>query len=358
MKKFFLSLVIIGGLSVVGGGIIAGVWAAQLSTPEPVIEKPDTTPRVAVQVVEPKEVRDILYLVGVAEPWEAVTISSEVTGKIEWQGVDDGDRAAKGQELIRVNTTSLQARLAQVRADFKLAEQELARLSELRERGISSPQEYDRAATNRESTAAMLKMAEIELDHSMIRGEFDGVVDRVFTEAGEYVSVGKPLVRLVQVDKLKVLVGVPERDVPRFNVGDSVLMRFDALPEKNISGRIHRIATTAEPSTRTFVTEIEVDNSDGVLKPGMIARVALARAVYPEAITVPMFALISRPEGRFVYVEDGERASLRPVEVGFFQNEQVLVSSGLSAGDRLIVMGQRTLNDGDTVRVVPAVGAQ
>jgi len=358
MKKFLVSLLIIGILALLGAGVVAGVWAAQLAKPEVKVEKPDTTPRVAVQAVEAKEVRDLLYLVGVSEPWEAVTISAEVTGRIEWQGVDDGDAAVKGQDLVRVNTTTLQARLDQVRADHKLAEQEFKRLIELRERGISSPQEYDRAATKAESTAAQLKMAEIDFNHSVIRSEFDGVVDRVFTEPGEFVSVGKPLVRLVQVDRLKVLVGIPERDVPRFKTGDSVTLRFDALPERDIVGRIHQIATTAEPSTRTFITEIEVENTDGVLKPGMIARAALVRALYPEAITVPMFALLSRGSERYVFVENGNRAALRLVKTGFFQNEEVLITSGLAAGDRLVIVGQRTLNDGETVRVVPSVDEQ
>jgi membrane fusion protein (multidrug efflux system) len=356
MKKFLMSIVIVAVMAVIGLGVIVSVWATTRSAPVEVIEKPDTTPRVAVQPLEATEVRDLLYLVGVSEPWEAVTVSAEVTGKIEWQGVDDGDRATKDQELIRINTTSLQARLDQVRAEHKLALLEFDRVSELRERGISSPQEFDRASTNRDGTAAMVKVAEIEFNHSVIRSEFDGVVDRMYNETGEFVSVGKPLARLVQVDKLKVLVGIPERDVARFKTGDPVQMRFDSLPERTITGMIYRIATTAEPATRTFVTEIEVDNADGILKPGMIARVALVRALYPEAITVPMFTLISRPEGRYVFVEEGGRAVLRPVETGFFQDGRVLITKGLSAGERLVVMGQRTLSDGDTVLVAEPVG--
>lgn len=357
MKKFFMSIVIVAVMAAVGTGVVVSVWAAAKAAPVAVIEKPDTTPRVAVQVIEPKEVRDNLYLVGVSEPWEAVTLSAEITGKIEQQSVDDGYPVTKGQEIIRINTTSIQARLDQVQADHKLAAQEFQRVNELRERGISSSQEFDRASMNRDATAATLKLAEVEMTHSVIKSQFDGVVDRMYNETGEFVSIGKPLARLVQVDKLKVLVGIPERDVTRFKAGDVVQMRFDALADRIINGTIYRIATTAEQATRTFTTEIEVDNSEGLLKPGMIARVALVRSVYSQAISVPMFTVISRPEGRFVFVEQDERAVLRPVEVGFFQNEEVLITSGLAAGEKLIVSGQRGLSDGETVRVVPAVGA-
>jgi len=350
MKKFFLSIAIIGVLAFVGTGIVVSVWAAALSTPPEVIEKPDTTPTVAVQVVEPKRVEDRLYLTGVADPWEAVTISAEIAGKIEWQGCEEGDTVDANQELIRINTTSIQARLDQARAENKLSEQEFERVKELRARGISSPQEFDRASTNLEATSAVVRLAEVDFAHSVIQPGIAGIVDRLYNEAGEFVTVGKPLVRVVQVDKVKVLVGIPERDVPRFSNGDSVLMRFDALEEQIFNGKIFRIATTAEPASRSFITEIEVDNPGRILKPGMVARVALVREAYPEAITAPMFAVLSRPEGRFVFVVEDGKAVMRSVEVGFFQDGEVLVTKGLNAGDALITTGHRTLRDGQPVR--------
>ncbi len=356
MKKFFMSLVIIGALAAVGAVIVVGVWAAALSTPQEIVEKPDTTPAVAVQTIAPHRVEDRLYLTGVAEPWEAVTISAEISGKIEWQGRDEGDPIQAGEEIIRINTTAIQARLDQARAEHTLSGQEFERIRELRDRGISSPQEFDRASTNREAKQAMVRLAEVDFEHSVIKPGITGVVDRMYNEAGEFITVGMPLVRIVQVDKLKVLVGIPERDVSHFKPGDTVQMRFDALTDRIIEGRIFRIATTAEPSSRSFVTEIEVENPGGVLKPGMVARVALVRAAFPEAITVPMFAVLSRPEGRFVFVERDGVAEMRSIEVGFFQEGEVLVTRGLSGGENLIVTGQRTLRDGEPVRVAPAVG--
>ncbi len=354
MKKFFLSLVIIGALALVGGGIIAGVWAAQLAKPEKVIEKPDTTPAVTVQVVEAKRVEDRFYLTGLAEAWEAVTISAEISGQIEWQGIEEGDAVAAGQEILRISTTSIQARLDQARAEHKLSEQELARVRELRDRGISSPQEQDRASANRDAAAARLRLAEIDFAHSVIKPELSGVMDRIYNEAGEFVTVGKPLARVVQIDKLKLLVGIPERDVSRFKPGDTVMVRFDSAPDDTFEAKIFRIATTAEPATRTFRTEIEVANTQCVLKPGMIARVGLVREVFEQGITVPMFSVLSRPEGRFVFVEEDGKAVMRPVEVGFFQDGQVLITRGLGAGDQLISVGQRSLRDGESVRVIPA----
>ncbi len=357
MKKFFQSLLIIGALALVGAGIVAGVWAAQLAKPEAVIEKPDTTTAVSIQVIEPRRVENRIYLTGLVEAWEAVTISAEISGQIEWQGLEEGDPVAMGQEILRISTTSIQARLDQARAEQTLGAQDFERVHELRERGISSSQEYDRASANRDAASARLRMAEIDFAHSVIKTQMPGVIDRLYNEAGEFVAVGKPLARVVQVDKLKVLVGIPERDVARFHTGDTVAVRFDAMPDDTFDAKIFRVATTAEPATRTFRTEIEVTNPAGVLKPGMIAVVALVREAFPQAITVPMFSVLSRPEGLFVFIEIEAKAVMRAVDVGFFQGGQVLITRGLNAGDRLISVGQRSLRDGESVRVVPAVGA-
>lgn len=351
MKKLVVSVALIAVMGLAGAGVIASALAIQAATPEERIAKPEDLPNVAVRVLEPRTVRDHLLLTGTAEPWQAVTISAEVTGKIEWQGVDEGHVVQADQDLVEINTTSIRARLAQAEAEHNLAVQEFERMRELRERGISSPQEYDRAATNRDATQARLRLAQIDLENSIIKATFDGVVDKVRHEEGEFVTVGAPMVRLVQVDKIKVLVGIPERDIRHFKTGDVVEVQFDAVPDRMFPGTIYRIATTAEATTRSFVTEIEVDNEEGLLKPGMMARVRLVRQAYPDAITIPMFALLNRPEGRFVFVEQDERAVLRSVEVGFFQEGEIYVMSGLAAGDRLIVMGQRTLRDGDAVRV-------
>lgn len=356
MKKLITSLLLIGVMGLASVGVIMSVWAAQAAKPEERIAKDEKIPTVDVVVLEPKTVKDPLLLTGTAEPWEAVTISAEVTGKIEWQGVDEGQAVAKDQDLVEINTTSIRARLSQAQAEHNLAVQEFERMRELRERGISSPQEYDRAATNRDATQATLRLAEIDLENSIIKATFDGVVDELENEEGEFVTVGSPMVRLVQVDKIKVVVGIPERDIRHFREGDKVDVQFDAVPDRVLEGQVYRIATTAEATTRTFATEIEVDNADGLLKPGMIARVRLVREAHPNAITIPMFALMNRPEGRYVFLAEDERAVMRSVEVGFFHGGEVYVTRGLSPGDRLIVTGQRTLRDGDAIRVAEAAG--
>lgn len=317
---------------------------------------PASAPAANVRLVTlaPSVLEDTLMLTGSVAPWEEVTLSAELAGSIEWQGIDDGAPVDAGQELLRIDTESLRARHAQTESQLKLADLELTRVQALSRNGVSSPQELDRAQANQLVAATDLRVSEIALTKSVVKAPLSGIADRVFHEVAEFVDVGAPLARIVQVDRVKVMVGIPEREAPLFSVGNSIDVSVDALPDKTFTGTIYRIATTAEPSTRTFVTEVEVSNAERLLRPGMIARVKLVRNTYPDAIAIPIYSVISLEDRHIVFVEDGGTATARLIELGFYQGTLVHVTSGLSAGDRLIVAGQRDLRDGQAVVVQAA----
>ena len=148
---------------------------------------------------------------------------------------------------------------------------------------------------------------------------------------------------------------MPERDVAMVSIGDTVFVDLDAYSGRTFEGKVFRIATSAESATRTFATEVELDNADGLLRPGMIARAKFIRKTYENAITVPLFSVLTRNDGRIVFVEEDGVARMHPVEIGFFQGDEVHIVDGLSEGDRLIVLGQRDLRDGDRVAVQSGV---
>jgi len=351
MKKIIatglMCVLIVGGAA----AFLVAVFKIRGMEPEQDNSVEKKIPLVAVEVLVPKNVQDRFVLSGVASPWEEREISSEVSGKIEWQGVDEGDVIQSDSELIRINTTSIRARHALSFTELKLAQQEFDRVAKLNKEGISSPQEYDKAATDLEASKSRVRLIEIELEQSVIQSEISGVIDTLYHESGEFVSVGMPLAKVVQVNQLKVILGLPERDVIHCEPGEKVGVLFDAYPDKDIIGTIHKVATTAEYATRTFATEIHIDNQWGFFKPGMIARALLVRKEYPNALTVPLFSIMSSDEERYVFVLEEDRAIKRTIEVGFFQRGSVLVASGLQPGEKVIVSGQRDLRDGQKIRV-------
>jgi membrane fusion protein (multidrug efflux system) len=303
--------------------------------------RPDIVPPVKVRVLEAAALEDTLQLTGGVQPWLDLILSAEGNGPVESLSVDEGDRVAKGDELARIDTAMLQARQAQAQAQLKLAEQELKRVSRLGQSGVTTQRDSDNAIASRDVASAAARTLDIQLKKSVLTAPVEGIVERVFVDENEFTDTGKPLVRIVQTDKVKVSVGVPERDVLAFEEGAPVTVTIDALPEHEFQGCIHYIATVADPMTRTFTAEIEVDNSKGLIKPGMIARASLVRRVYEDAIVVPIFATVLLDQQRYVLVEEDGVAKLKAIETGVIQGNVVQITEGLEPGDRLIVVGQR-----------------
>lgn len=308
---------------------------------------------VHVLVLEPTEVEDVIPLTGRIEPWEHVMLGAETGGKVEWREVEENQPVKQGDVLFRIDTTTIQTRYDQAAARQRLAGQEVERLQHLQDKGASSPQSLDRAVTERDVAAADLNAVKIQLDKSLVKASFNGVIDKLFKKQGEFVDTGMPLVTLIQVHKVKAVIGLPEYDSAHFALNDPVQIALDAFPGRTFDGTIHKISASADAVTRTFTTEVALDNSDGLLKPGMTARARLVRQRFQDAIAVPIFSIISLDNQRFVVVEENNVARMRPIEVGVLEGSRVQVTKGVSAGEHLIVAGHRDVRDGDSVTVMP-----
>lgn len=348
-----LTTIVVCGVIILGGyGVSTAasrVRASRLA--EPTTQAKDRVPSVKVMPLKSCTLEDRLVLTGGVLPWEDILVSAETNGKIEWQGVDEGDLVQAGQELVKIDTRLLNAQHDQASAQEKLAAQELQRVQSLAEKGVATTQASDKVLADKDMAAASVRLVEIQLQKSVVKAPVSGVIDRLFKDVSEFVDTGMPLARLVQIDKLKVSVGVPEREVSSFAVGASAVVTLDALPGREFPGTIHRIATTADPSTLTFITEVAVENPEGIIKPGMIARVRLVRRTCPDSVVVPIFSVMTVENQRYVMIEENGVAHARPIEIGIIQEDVVQALSGLKAGDRLIVAGQRELMEGDPVEV-------
>ena len=348
--RFLASLLLCALVVGAGAGVVFAVKTLRPpQAPPPPVETPPVNVR--VRVIAPAVVEDAILLTGRIEPLEELTVSAEASGEIEWLEVDVGDRVKEGQELARIDTARLQTVYDQAAARKNLAAQELARMRNLEKGGIASPQNLDQASAESDMAAADLSAAKIQLEKSRVYAPMAGIISQRTRRQGEFTDNGSPLLRIVQVDRVKTLVGVPERDINRFALDDEVHLTLDALPDRTFTGRIGKLPPTADLATRTFVAEILLDNPEGLLKPGMTARVRMVREIFPDAVAVPLFAVLTLENQRFVMVEEGGVARVRPVELGVLQGDMVHVKSGLAAGDRLIVTGQRDLRDGRRVTV-------
>lgn len=337
------------GAAVVYLFAFAPMRAAASAPPAPAPATPGTNVR--VETIIPAPFEDKLYLTGQALAWERIDISSEGNGNLELQRVEIGQAVKKGEELFHIDTIAIQSELAQAKARLSLAQQELERMEGLRKSGVASPQALDQAETEELLAQATLRSLEVRLERSIVRAPIDGVISTLHKELGEYVDFGTPLCEIVQTDRLNAVIPVPERDIPRFAKGNEVTIRFDAFPGREFTGAIFRMQPTADLATRTFPVEIELPNPDGLLKPGMTARAEMVRERIEGAITVPLFAVRPMENQYFVVLEKDGVAQVRQIIPGKLSGDRVHVVSGLQAGERLIVSGQRDLRDGAPVVV-------
>ena len=353
MKKVLVTLALCAVLICAGAAVVvaAGRNFREREANRAKVNHAERIPNVKIRVLKPGLIEDKLALTGTVDAWENVTLSAEVAGKIEWKGVDQGDGVKKGQDLFRVDTEAIQTRYQQAQAEARLAGQDFDRIRKLTDRGVGAQREQDSAIANRDVAEASLRALEIQMRKSVVKAPMDGVVARVFSEQDEFTDVGKPLVHLVQLEKAKLRLGIPERDLVHFKLGDEVKVRLDALPDREFPGTIHRIAPVADLVTHTFDTEIAIDNPDGCLKPGMIARANLVRKMFADSIAVPIFSTALIDDKRFAFVEKDGKAELREIEVGIVQGSDVQVTSGLAPGEHLIVVGQRDARPGEAVNV-------
>lgn len=307
--------------------------------------------QVAVTEIAPVTLSDILILPGETEASQDVTLSAETAGKVEWIGPSEGGRVTAGQSILKIDVESLKAQLDRAKASLNLADQQAARRTELYAKGVVSREELDEALTAQDEARAAESEAAARYRHGLVTAPVDGVVDELHVDMGEFVDTGTVLVDIVNRDVVRVYVSVPELDVRYLSPGDEVRVSVDAWPDREWTGRIDFIAAKADEGTRTFRTRVVVDNADGAIRPGMLARAHFLRRVVNNAVAVPLSAIQSRGGERVLYVEEDGVARSRTVEVGVVQGNLVQIVEGLSLGEHLIVAGQGEVEEGVKVSV-------
>ncbi len=312
---------------------------------------------VEVAPVEPTDFSEIIHLTGTVEASQDVTLSAEESGVVEEILVDKGNRVRAGEPIFKLDDDLLQAQVDQARAVAAMAQETWERRKRLYEEDkVGSELVYLEAKYGAEQAAANLRLLEARLDRTVIKAPIEGILDSRQVEVGTMVGAGTPVARIVDNDPVEVTAGVPERFAPDVEVGAEVTVTFDVLPGQEFRGRVSYVGAAVNPRNRTFPVELVLPNPGGVIKPEMVANLGLVRGTNQNAIVIPQESVVRTENGFIVFVAqegpEGMRVRARPVEVGSRQDNRVLIRSGLDAGDRLVVVGQLSVADGDRVNIV------
>lgn len=312
---------------------------------------------VEVLEIQPSDFTGYIRLTGEVEAYSDVVVSAEEAGLIERFYVEKGSYVRKGAPIAKIRDNVLQAQVDEAEAAADLARERFERQRQLwEEEKIGSEIAYLEAKYQAQLQTARLETLQARLDRTLIASPINGIFDERHVDPGEIVSVGTPVGRVVDIDRLKATGGVAERFAGSVGVGDTARVGFDMLRGQDFVGTIGYVGTTVETRSRTFPVEIVIDNPERVVKPHMVASVEIANRKLSDVLVVPQDAILRTEEGYQVFVveeRDGKRfAGARPVMLGPSYANQTVVESGLERGDLLIVRGQQMVEVNDRVRIV------
>ena len=316
---------------------------------------------VEVTPVAPETFVEYIRLTGTVLANRDVTVSAEEGGVIREILVEKGNRVQAGDPLFRIDDEILRAQVDQIRAVANMASETWDRRKRLYEEDqVGSELMYLEAKYAAEQAMASLRVLEERLERTTIRAPFAGILDSRQVEIGTMVGVGTPVGRIIDHAVVKINGGVPERYAPDVRRGARASVIFDVLEDRTFEGAVTYVGSAVNPRNRTFPIELRLPNPGGVIKPEMVANIAVVRRTIESAIVVPQEAVIRVEDGyvAFVVREVGGRAeaAVRAVTLGPAQRNLVVITSGLEDGDLLIVLGQQEVADGDRVNVVDGAG--
>ena len=292
----------------------------------------------------PREVVETLRLPADLLPNRRAVLASEVAGTVEKLHVDEGDRVTAGRPLVEIDTRALRQRLAEAEAVHRHRQELFDRAKKLLARKSITENQYLDAVTERDVALAQLETARLTLEQSRVVAPWAGTVAARRVEVGDYAVPGQPVVELLDTRRLKVRAPAPAQEVPYLRLGLTAEIRLDVYPGEVFRGEVSFLAAELDPAARTLDVEVEIANPDGRLRPGMYAHLEIPRRTLEQAVLIPLAAVVELEEQSVVYVVEDERAVQRVVELGTVFGDEVVVASGLAAGERLIVEGQRLVS--------------
>jgi RND family efflux transporter MFP subunit len=333
-------------------------------------------PTVSVSKPGAEPAADQLVLPAQLQAYVESAIYARTNGYLLRWTRDIGSHVKKGELLAEIDTPEVDQELSQAKAaqqqteaQLQLAKSTAERWANLRKTDSVSQQEADQQASAYTQATANTAAAEANVrrlqqleSFKHVYSPISGVITRRNTDVGALITAGsagtgKELFDVAQVDPLRVFVSVPQTNAPSIRAGLSAYIELREYPGQKFTGKVVRTADSIDPATRTLLTEIDVPNPDGHLLPGSYAEVHFAVPVQTTRLSIPVNALLFRPEGpRVAVVGPDHKVHLKAINIGRDYGTKVEILGGLDANDQIVLNPADSLEDGQEVNIKAAGG--
>ena len=328
--------------------LIAANKAAEVSQEKPAVNAITYT-------LTPTTITDRINLPGSVAPWTKLTLMAKLNGTITELFVIEGDKVKKGDRLARIEDDDYRIALDRAEANYNLAKTEYNRDKSIYDKGVIPTATLETIKTSMQTAKADFENAKLQYSRTTIVSPMDGVIRSLDAKVGLQLSVGDPIAEILEIDRMKGVIGIPESDVTAVRKLDNVEITVQALEDKVIRAQKYFLSPSPNTIARLYDLELEIDNSDGEILAGMFIRADVVKKRIDNTLAVPFYSVISRNDEQFVFVEEDGLARKRPVNLGIMEKWMVQITAGLNPGDKILVEGHRDVEDSQQVNVIKAI---
>ncbi len=340
-------------------------------------------PAVAVEIspIEIGLIRDLGQFSGNLIPKSQFVVAPKVSGKLKKLYVNIGDRIFRGQIVAQLDDEEYLQQVAQAEADLKvaranfeetksaleLARKELERAETLHNKGILSDAQFDSVRAQFQAQEAKFKVAEAQvanreaaLETAKVRLSYTKIiatwesgsnvryVGERFVDEGALLSINTPIISIIELQPITCVIYSTDKDYFRIKVGQDVSVSSSVFPDKKFHGKVVRLAPLLKETSRQARVEIDIENEEGLLKPGMFVNAEIEFGRREKAKIVPFSAIVSRGNAQGIFIADmqNKKAIFKPVKVGIIEGERAEILEPSDISGSVVVLGQHLLQDG------------
>ena len=344
-------VLVIGGL---GGGLARGGFLRGKKEGAGGMNPGQMPPMpVDVAAAHKQTITDAVRATGRIEAVQFVELRPDEQGRITKLMFEEGQSVEAGTPLIAIDDALLRAQADRATADRDLAKQQLERVRKLRADNAASPADLERAEAAARSAEAALSVLKLQIERSVVRAPFSGMIGQRMVSTGDYVTTSTPLLTLQTVNPQRVVIEVPERYAGNLKRGENVEFTIAAQPGRTFSATVEFIDAVVQDQSRTIVVKARAPNSDRLLKPGMFVEARLATETRANAVVIPEDAIQPQRASNIVWAVVDGKANRRIVQLGARSQGFVEVLDGVKPGEMVVVGGLERMADGMAIAPKP-----